>query len=232
MKKKFLNFIEEFIFLSSILISILAFISIFIIIFKYNKDIPHCCELIAAAGVIFTACSAIYNFISNKRTNRLKYAISLVDKFDCKDHREARNFTRAIKPYWDAGKIAPATLAKLIDSEILIIGSDVKKLQEDCGIKNSKALKESLIYLFNYWQCVYSAVLYNAADEHYIMKHLSQVYVSQYDRFEYWLKGFSKNNDNQQIQDLEAFYNKTKVYLKNKNLGFSEKIQNWWENEF
>ena len=60
-----------------------------------------------------------------------------------------------------------------------------------------------MIYLFNYWQKVYTGIEYQAVNEKYIRHHLSKVFISQYKRFEPWLSENLSNNDKKQFEDLK-----------------------------
>ncbi len=151
-------------------------------------------------SIIYTACIASYEFNKRNEDSKLKYSIDLVEYFDNEYLRDVRDFTRALRDTCNDGDVAPKVLTELIEN---INNEETKKLKEKCGISKTENLKRSLIYLFNYWQKVYTGIKYNAVNEKYIKHHLSDVFESQYKRFEPWLKQYLSNNDKKQLEDLE-----------------------------
>lgn len=215
MKNKILNFIEGFISVSTLIISIIAFMAMLIYPcyqhFVLGNKINH--DLVTTLGVIFTACSAMFLFISKISQERIKYAIKLVEQFDNKDFREARNFTRAIKELWDSEQITPEKLTMMIEGQNE--DKEIQDLMVQCKIEECDKLKESLIFLFNYWQKVYSGIQYRVADKKYILEHLSNVFNSQYLRFSDWFGKFIiQENDQKQRDDLIRFNELCEKHLK------------------
>lgn len=213
-RNKLVNGFENIIYWIAILGAILSLLGIITVpICHFTIHLHNCAASLASLGVISTGCSAVWFFISKRKDDKLKYAVELVKDFDNKELRQSRELTRRIKPLWDKKEIKPKVLADLIDG-INKENSEIMQLQKSCNIESAENLKGSLIFLFNYWQSVYSALKYNLVKDEYILKHLSNTFASQYERFHYWFERYSKDNDMQQFKDLEEFDDIAKEYLK------------------
>lgn len=165
-----------------------------------SKNLANLYYAITIWSIIYTACVASYEFNKQREDARLKYSIDLVEYFDNEYLREVRDLTRALRDTCNEGEVAPKVLKELIEN---IDNEKTIKIKEKCGINETKNLKRSLIYLFNYWQKVYTGIKYHAVNEEYIKHHLSSVFRSQYKRFEPWLSENLSNNDKKQLDDLK-----------------------------
>lgn len=209
LKKWSFIIIENIFYYGSSAIAFLFFLWCIWEVITKTSDLPQIFNLITSFMAISTISAAIYTFISNNRAQRLKYAIRIVENFDRKDFRKARNLTRAIGKVSD--KIATKTLKDLIDDKLS--NKDVKKLQKLCKFssKDCQKLEESVIFTFNYWEGVYDAIQYNAVNDDYVKEHLCSVYISQYERFSPWFREkFSKT----MLDKLENFYTISKTFIK------------------
>lgn len=77
-----------------------------------------------------------------------------------------------------------------------------------------KKLEESVIFTFNYWERVYNVIKYNFANGDYIKEHLSQVYVSQYERFSPWIE--KTITSDKMLKTLGNFGKESQKFLENK----------------
>ena len=165
-----------------------------------SKNLANLYYAITIWSIIYTACVASYEFNKQREDIKLKYSINLVEYFDNEYLREVRDLTRALRDTCNEGEVAPKVLKELIEN---IDNEETRKIKEKCGINETKNLKRSLIYLFNYWQKVYTGIEYHAVNEKYIKHHLSKVFISQYERFKPWLSENLSNNDKKQFEDLK-----------------------------
>lgn len=227
MKRKLCLFIENICFPVMLSVCVLSFI--FVVIHCFLTSLSN--DTITSIGVLGALASIICTIIYHNKSKRVQYAVELLKEFDCADLRLARRFTRAIKPLFENGDIAPEDLKCLIENanNSKRINKLKKKIEKNLGGKlKSQNLKDSLIYLLNYWQRVYTSISYNLADEDYLIHHLSFVYHAQYQRFSYWIESLSENNDSQQNEDLKIFDKKCEKYLESKNDSLSKKISRLW----
>lgn len=177
---------------------------------QYSLDANHY-YIISSFAIAYTAIVAICDFREKRKFDKLNYAIELVEYFDNKELRVARNFTRNLRKPIESGKYSDDLLLKFIEKRYtfwdLLIDADLRYLQKVCKPCGDLELKDSLVYLFNYWQKVYTALDYDAVDKEYIMHHLAGVYREQYKRFEFWLNYQAENGgDKRQREDLQEFY--------------------------
>ena len=167
--------------------------------------------VISTFAIVYTAIVATWDFYQRRNFDKLNYAIELLEYFDNKELRVARNFTRNLRKPIESGKYSDDLLLKFIEKRYtfwdLLIDADLRYLQKVCKPCGDLELKDSLVYLFNYWQKVYTALEYEAVDKEYIMHHLAGVYKEQYKRFEFWLNYQAENGgDKRQREDLQEFY--------------------------
>lgn len=222
--KKITNVIENVFFVSSILFALLFFCWCIV---EIVTDISNW-QKIASFAALSTISITIYVFISNNKMKRLEYAIKIVEDFDREDFRNTRNLTRQIGKVHKDGKIAPQTLFKLINnnfadtndktknSNLIDNNDEVEKLKTICNFtdEDCKKLEESVIFTFNYWERVYNAIKYNVANDEFIKEHLSDIYVSQYDRFLFWIK--ETITSEKMLKTLENFDKESKKFLERK----------------
>ncbi len=195
-----------------------------VVVLLWNKpklDDAHY-YVISSFAIVYTAIVAICDFREKRKFDKLNYAIELVEYFDNKELRVARNFTRNLRKPIESGKYSEDLLLKFIEKRYtfweLLIDADLRYLQKVCKPCGDLELKDSLVYLFNYWQKVYTALEYEAVDKKYIMHHLAGVYKEQYKRFKFWLDYQKENGgDKLQWEDLRKFYDLVFDYVRRQN---------------
>lgn len=147
------------------------------------------------------------------KNNKLNNAIEIVNNFDNPELHKARDFTRLFKKEHDEQNLKRDELAQFIENEL-----DKKKMDEYMERYNIKpdegvrTLKSSLVYLFNYFQSVYAIINVDMADKDYVLRYLSNVYISLYDRFEVWLTDYL-SCDKYQLEDLKKLQKMADDYI-------------------
>lgn len=147
------------------------------------------------------------------KNNKLNNAIEIVNNFDNPELHKARDFTRLFKKEHDEQNLKRGELAQFIENEL-----DKKKMDEYMERYNIKpdegvrTLKSSLVYLFNYFQSVYAIINVDMADKDYVLRYLSNVYISLYDRFEVWLTDYL-SCDKYQLEDLKKLKKMADDYI-------------------
>ena len=228
MYRKFLKFIENIFYMISIVLAVVFMFLCIWAIYINIHDLKVAADNIMAIAAVFTVNSAIATFIHNIKIKRQDRARKLYEDFENSDYREARRLARNIREVYKQGEITPVILEKLInniqDDERVI---DLRN-RANLTVDEQGKLLESLIFLFNYWEQIYFEIIQGTSDENYLMEQLSGVFVSQYERFNFWMKKFIRENCPEQYRHLTDFYLYTKKYLVNENLTLSQKINKWW----
>lgn len=141
-----------------------------------------------------TVVIALWDFQEKIKGDKLAYAVKLAEDFDGDCIRAARRITRKL----DDKELTPETICnflmgKEIDEEI------EKKIMQlsinDNRLEVREQLRESVIWMFNYYQRLYMCLKYGQIEKKYILHLLSSVYLSQYERFKPWIEEL-KNTDN------------------------------------
>ena len=169
-----------------------------------------------------TVWSAIYTILmktlesfDNVKRNKLKEAIRIVENFDNPELRKARNFTRLFKKDHDDENLQKGKLAKFINEEL--DNQEKQECMNKYNIKNSEEiqeLKSSLVYLFNYFQSVYTTLEADMADKDYTLKSLCNVYLQLFDRFDKWIQEYCEKSDKNQYKDLKSLKNIAEKFKK------------------
>ena len=155
-------------------------------------------------SAIYTILMKILESFDNVKRNKLKEAIRIVENFDNPELRKARNFTRLFKKDHDDENLQKGKLAKFINEEL--DNQEMQECMNKYNIKNSEEiqeLKSSLVYLFNYFQSVYTTLEADMADKDYTLKSLCNVYLQLFDRFDKWIQGYCEKSDKNQYNDLK-----------------------------
>lgn len=154
-------------------------------------------------SAIFTILINILNSQEEIKRNKLKEAIKIVNDFDNPDLREARNFTRRFKKEHDENNLQEGKLADFIDQTLS--DGEMKEFMDKYKFKDEEEiykLKSSLIYMFNYFQSVYTIIKSDMADKNYILRCMKDVYLQLFDRFKIWINRNCNTCDKNQFNDL------------------------------
>jgi hypothetical protein len=201
------KWIENIIYLAASCVSIGTFVyAIYFIIGNYQKLNAES-GAITNIGAIFAICSGVSVFLADKKSKRLEQSMKIVEDFDNEYFMGARNLTRSIAEQkkknqsYDENTLIKLINYKKIDRE----DNKVKELKDLCDFseEDCKKLRQSIIFTFNYWEKVYFVIIYNAADNDYLFQLLSNIYISQYNRFKCWIK---ETMDEEMQEHLERLY--------------------------
>ena len=114
-------------------------------------------------------------------------ALRLLERWDNRGLVEARRFIRDLS----------TRRTSLSDEELL---------EEIEGNQGEEAIRESLVYVFNFWKSVQWAIASESTDEEILREAYRSIYISMYHRFEVWLDvqppGYK--------EDLAKLYNRWK----------------------
>ncbi len=193
---------------------LLIFIGLFFIFSCKFYDFFHRYqETISSFAIVYTAIIAIWDFYQKRNFDKLNYSIKLIEYFDNKELRLARTFTRNLKGPIESGAYSKNVLLAFIENWDSLAKKKLKALRKLCNCQNSDQLKDSLIFLFNYWQKIYTAIEYEAVNKEYLLHHVHNVYREQYERFKFWLDfRLGNGGDNEQYADLQKFYDLVIAY--------------------
>lgn len=165
-------------------------------------------------SAIFAVVWKIFEAKEKNKKDKLNQAIQIVNNFDNSDLRKARDFTRLFKKEHDDQNLKKGELADFIEN---ILDEDNKKLYMQkyniTSDEDIRALKSSLVYLFNYFQSVYAIINADMADKDYVLRYLSNVYISLFNRFEVWLTKNCESSDKYQLEDLKKLKEMANNYI-------------------
>lgn len=228
-KVRLLRFVGIAIFIIAALGALVAFgyfCYIFVVNFKNLPDQKNVNSLTALATV-FSAMTAVAFFLYSLRLKNIDRAHKLCEEFEGSDYRQARRLLRALREPSENGEISNDILRKLLNNNWN--DEEIKKLRDKYNLtENYSCFQESLIFTFNYWERMYIEIVRGHSNEWYLREQLFEIFISQYDRFLFWLEEYVKTNSPSQYRRLGYFYLYAKQVTNNSNLTLSQKIRKWW----